>query len=100
VALIPLGLWFVFHIIQLAGMDQAGVQAWMRVPLHGAAIGALLLIGLYHSAYGVQVVMEDYISTPSTRRIALFANNALHLIASAFAFITVLHAMGVGVPHG
>jgi succinate dehydrogenase / fumarate reductase membrane anchor subunit len=97
VALIPLGLWLACNIIQVAGLDQAGVQAWLRNPLHAAAIGALLLVGLHHSAYGIQIVMEDYISTLSARRVALFVSNALHLIAAAFGLITFLHALGVGV---
>jgi succinate dehydrogenase / fumarate reductase membrane anchor subunit len=99
-ALIPLGLWLACKILQLAGMDQAGVQAWLKSPLHAAAIGMLLLIGLHHSAYGIQVVMEDYISTVSVRRAALLASNALHLIAAAFGLIVFLHALGVGVVNG
>jgi succinate dehydrogenase / fumarate reductase membrane anchor subunit len=87
VALIPLGLWLACNIIQV----------WLRNPLHAAAIGALLLVGLHHSAYGIQIVMEDYISTLSARRVALFVSNALHLIAAAFGLITFLHALGVGV---
>jgi succinate dehydrogenase / fumarate reductase membrane anchor subunit len=100
VALIPLGLWMLANLIQLAGMDQAGVQAWMRVPLHGAALGALLLVGLHHSAYGVQAVMEDYISSVPARRIALLISNALHLIVAAFSLFTILQVLGVGVSHG
>jgi len=61
VALVPLTLWFAASIIAHAGSDYATFIAWLRTPL-AATLMILLLIALfYHSALGLQVVIEDYV---------------------------------------
>jgi succinate dehydrogenase / fumarate reductase membrane anchor subunit len=60
-ALIPLGLWFAASLVALAGADRAAVLAWLHAPVQ-AILAVLLLIGVfYHSALGLQVVIEDYV---------------------------------------
>ena len=61
VALLPLTLWFAASIIAHIGSDYATFIAWMRTPL-AATLMILLLIALfYHTALGLQVVIEDYV---------------------------------------
>ena len=61
VALIPLTLWFAASIIGHAGSDYVTVIVWLRTPL-AAILMILLLIALfYHTALGLQVVIEDYV---------------------------------------
>ncbi len=61
VALLVLGLWFVASLVALAGADRATVAAWLHGPL--AAILTILTLAavFYHSALGLQVVIEDYV---------------------------------------
>ena len=61
VALVPLTLWFVASIIAHTGSDYATFIVWLRTPL-AAILMILLLIALfYHTALGLQVVIEDYV---------------------------------------
>lgn len=61
VALVPLTVWFVAAIIAHSGSDYLSFIHWLRSPLT-AGLMVLLVIGLfYHSALGLQVVIEDYI---------------------------------------
>src|SRR5579863_4801062 len=61
VALVPLTLWFAASIIAHTGSDYATFIVWLRTPL-GAILMILLLIALfYHTALGLQVVIEDYV---------------------------------------
>lgn len=61
VALVPLTLWFVASIIVHTGSDYATFIVWLRTPL-AAILMILLLIALfYHTALGLQVVIEDYV---------------------------------------
>lgn len=61
VALVPLTLWFVASIIAHTGSDYAAFTGWLRTPF-ASILMVLLLIGLfYHTALGLQVVIEDYI---------------------------------------
>jgi len=61
VALVPLTLWFVGSIIVHTGSDYPTFIVWLRTPL-AAILMILLLIALfYHTALGLQVVIEDYV---------------------------------------
>jgi succinate dehydrogenase / fumarate reductase membrane anchor subunit len=61
VALVPLTLWLVASIIAHTGSDYATFIVWLRTPLT-AILRILLLIALfYHTALGLQVVIEDYV---------------------------------------
>ena len=61
VALVPLALWFAASIIAHTGSDYATFIVWLRTPL-AAILMILLLIALfYHTALGLQVVIEDYV---------------------------------------
>lgn len=61
VALIPLTLWFAACVIAHSGSDYASFIAWLRTPL--ATILMLLLVPslFYHTALGLQTVIEDYV---------------------------------------
>lgn len=61
VALVPLALWFLGSLIAVSDSDYGAVIAWLSSP-SAATLMVLLLIALfYHSALGLQVVIEDYV---------------------------------------
>jgi succinate dehydrogenase / fumarate reductase membrane anchor subunit len=61
VALIPLGIWFIFAALSLVGADYAQFKAWTGH--HGNALLLVLFIitAFHHAQLGMQVVIEDYI---------------------------------------
>lgn len=90
VALIPLSLWFVFSIAQLAGGDYHAVRHWVSAP--SVAVTLVLFIGaaLYHSALGLQVVIEDYVHHEGTKIASLLLMKFLHVILAAATVFAVL----------
>ena len=90
VALIPLSLWFVFSVAQLAGGDYGMVRHWVHAP--SVAVTLVLFIGaaLYHSMLGVQVVIEDYIASEGTKIVTLLLMKFAHAIVAAAAVFAVL----------
>jgi len=66
-ALVPLALWFVVAVVELAGADRAMVVAWVRQPLPAVLLVSLLIATFYHGALGLQVVIEDYIKNDALR---------------------------------
>jgi succinate dehydrogenase / fumarate reductase membrane anchor subunit len=60
-ALIPLTLWFAASLIALTGSDYNTFIDWLRAPLVTILIMLLLIALFYHTALGLQVVIEDYI---------------------------------------
>jgi succinate dehydrogenase / fumarate reductase membrane anchor subunit len=61
VALVPLTLWFVASIIAHTGSDYTTFIAWLRTPLASILMILLLIALFYHTALGLQVVIEDYV---------------------------------------
>lgn len=93
VALVPLTLWFAASIIAHIGSDYATFIVWLRTPL-GAILMILLLIALfYHTALGLQVVIEDYVHS-ATRFAAV---TAVHLGCWALAGAGVVAILRVAL---
>lgn len=88
VALVPTTLWFVASLIVHAGSDYDQLVAWLKTPLT-TFLMALLVIGLfYHSALGLQVIIEDYIH--SAAKIVLLVLMRLACFALAVAGLLAL----------
>lgn len=66
-ALVPLALWFVIAVIELAGADRAMFVDWVRHPLPAVFLVLLLIATFYHGALGLQVVIEDYVENETVR---------------------------------
>jgi succinate dehydrogenase / fumarate reductase membrane anchor subunit len=61
VALVPLTLWFVASIIAHTGSDYATFIAWLRTPFVTIFMILLLIALFYHTALGLQVMIDDYV---------------------------------------
>jgi succinate dehydrogenase / fumarate reductase, membrane anchor subunit len=61
IALVPLTLWFAASIIAHTGSDYATFVVWLRTPLAAILMNLLLIALFYHTALGLQVVIEDYV---------------------------------------
>ncbi len=63
IALLPLGLWFLWLVLALLHADHAGALALVGQPFN-AVLMALFAIALFwHAQLGLQVVVEDYVHT-------------------------------------
>lgn len=90
VALIPLSLWFVFSVAQLAGGDYGAVRHWVHAPSVAVTLVLFLCAALYHSMLGVQVVIEDYIASEGTKIVSLLLMKFAHAVVAAAAVFAVL----------
>ena len=71
-------------------------ESWRKVPAHAGVLGLFLLVGFHHSASGVQEVIEDYISTPAMKKMALGLNTLLHLAAFGAGMAAIVSLMMKG----
>lgn len=90
IALVPLSLWFMWSITCLAGAEHAEVVAWMRVPANAVSLSLFVGVALYHSALGVQVVMEDYIHHEGFRIVKMILQKFVHYFLAALGIFCVL----------
>jgi len=66
-ALIPLTLWFVYSVLGLAAGDYSDFVYWCRNPLNATALVLFLAVAFHHAQLGMQVVIEDYVSSHGSR---------------------------------
>ncbi len=90
VALVLLGLWFVFALLRMPTFQYEFVVAWIAMPLN--AVLLLLLIGtlVYHSQLGVQVVVEDYVHHHGLKIATMMLLTFAHVAVAALAIFAVL----------
>jgi succinate dehydrogenase / fumarate reductase membrane anchor subunit len=89
VALVPLTLWFVASIIAHTGSDYATFIAWLRTPLANILMILLVIALFYHTALGLQVVIEDYVHS-GTKFAALVAVRLSCFALAAAGIVAVL----------
>lgn len=84
IALMVLTPWFLISLALLdGGYDSA--RAWVVQPINAIGIGLFILITLYHTKLGLQVIIDDYIAKPGTRGILLGLNTVLVTAAAIFS---------------
>ena len=89
-ALIPLGLWFIYSLVVMTGANYTTVIAWLANPLN-AVLMLLFIISLYyHAALGLQVVIEDYTKSEWQKIAFLILVKFIALLAGFSAAIAVL----------
>jgi len=95
VALALLAVWFLLSAMSLELGSQTAVAQWLAAPLHTVLMILLAGVLAYHSAIGLQVVIEDY--TAGWVRVAsLLLSQFYHFLLAAVAIVAILRvAFGV-----
>jgi len=90
IGMIPLVIYLVAGLILHAGADYAAARAWLSMPFNATAALLFFAVGFYHASLGVQVIIEDYISSERRRLLALVASKMVLTALSALALFSVL----------
>lgn len=96
VALVPLGLWFVFAVLGLDHGQHEIIRAWIAEPWHAVLLILLVLVLVYHSYLGLQVVIEDYV-TGGAKIASLIIVQFVHVllgVGGIFAIVNI--SVGAG----
>jgi succinate dehydrogenase / fumarate reductase membrane anchor subunit len=89
-ALLVLGLWALLSFARLDDFAFATVHSWAASPFNSVM---LLLLGVtlaWHSALGVQVVIEDYVHGAFVKVISLVFNKFIHVFLGIAGVLAVL----------
>ena len=96
VALVPLLIWFVLSVVSHVGASYETIHAWLASPCTAALLVALIIAAFHHAQLGVQVVIEDYVSTESTKLVSIIAVKFAAVILGVFCVVAVLRTAVVG----
>jgi succinate dehydrogenase / fumarate reductase membrane anchor subunit len=95
IALIPLGIWLLASLVALIGADRGAVIAWLDRPIPAILMILLLAAGFFHLKLGLQVVIEDYVRTESTKlMLQILVNFACVGLGFACVFAVLKIAFG------
>lgn len=89
-ALVLLGVWFVFSLLTLPDLRHETVSAWIGRPFPAVMLLLFVAASVWHSALGVQVVVEDYVRGKGARVLTLVVVRFLHIaigVAASFAIL-------------
>ena len=94
--LVPLVLWGVWSLIQVAGSGFEGASAWIASPVNAVVLALLLITALVHAKSAMQVVIEDYIHRFVTKAALLVLNVSICVLAGALGVFAILKAALIG----
>jgi len=88
-ALVPLSVWLLILLNKTLTAPYAETVNWLTSPLNAMAVVGWVVVAFYHAAQGVQVVIEDYVSTVSLRHAAIRIINRIFLFLAVAALLAL-----------
>jgi len=96
IALIPLILWLVLSLVQIAQDPQSYLPVFFAYPLN-AVMGILLIIAsMYHGSLGMRVIIEDYISNKTKMHFYIMLVHFISITTAVAGVVAIirLHLIG------
>jgi succinate dehydrogenase / fumarate reductase membrane anchor subunit len=90
IALIPLSLWFVVHVIGFAGASFEVVHTWLATPWNMALMACLVGVTFHHMNAGLQAVIDDYVHLETARIAALMAVKGVCFLLALASVLSIL----------
>ena len=91
-ALIPLGLWFLFFVVSLLQADYLTATDAVARPWNPILLIAFLVATFWHTQQGLQVIIEDYVHRAGlalASQVAVYFICILGALASVFAVVRI-----------
>ncbi|WP_159346689.1 succinate dehydrogenase, hydrophobic membrane anchor protein [Roseomonas harenae] len=89
-SLLPLMIWFAFSIAAKAGAPWEVMAEWIGRPVNAVLLIVLIAVGFYHTASGLQVVVEDYVRPERAVMLSNLAIKAVCVLLGLLAALSVL----------
>ncbi len=88
-ALIPLVLWFGFGLASLPS-DYETLTGFIQHPAVAVGLILLIIMVFYHAQLGLQIVLEDYVSSHAKRTVAIILSGFACLVFALIGIVAVL----------
>lgn len=95
-ALISLGIWFLIEILRHTQADYFLVLAWASQPWVSISLILFVSMVFYHSALGLQVIIEDYIPHPFWQKSFIIMIKVLSLGMALLSCFFIIRIMIMG----
>ncbi len=88
--LLPLTLWFALSAALLAGASYEETVAWIARPHNTVLLLATIGVTFYHTALGLQVIVEDYANQEWVKMASILAIKAICVVLALASALAVL----------
>lgn len=97
IALVPLCLWVVWAVLQVAPLGYAGAVDFLQSPVNATLAVLLIAVSAAHMEMGMRVIVEDYIAKPRNKIALLLLNAGVCWLFGALGVFSILKvAFGAG----
>lgn len=90
VAMVPLGLWFLWAVISHAGAPYAETAAFLANPVNAGLMLTFVVAALWHFRLGFEETILDYVTHEGWKVAALLANTFFSVIVSVASVLAIL----------
>ena len=90
ILILPLVIWFLFSVLAVMFSTYSETIEWFMSPINSFLLVILLAGMFYHSAMGLQVVIEDYITNIKIRNIIINISKVFLSVLSLVSIISIL----------
>jgi succinate dehydrogenase / fumarate reductase membrane anchor subunit len=90
IAMVGLVAWMCALVVMLAGADFESAMSLLSHPLNAAILILFVGVGFWHSALGLQVVLEDYVAHEGIRLTMIIALRMVLILLGAISMLSLL----------
>ena len=95
VALVLLGLWFLYSMLTIESLSYLDVLRFVASPINAVLLSLLSITACYHAWLGIQVVIEDYVHAPGLKITLLIGSRFAHAFIAIVCVYSIL-VLGLG----
>ena len=89
-ALIALGLWFIWIVLAMLHMNYAQAHALIAEPFNAVMMIAFVVAAFWHAQLGLQVVIEDYVHARGLELASQIAIKFVCFLGAATSVLAVI----------
>lgn len=90
IALIPLGLWFVYTFILLITTPYEMAREWLASPWTATFSILFVFLIFYHGALGLRVIWEDYVPHTGLKWALVIGTQILSTLMAVLAILSII----------
>ena len=90
IAMVGLVVWMCALVVMLAGADFDSAMRLLSHPINAAILILFVGVGFWHSALGLQVVLEDYVAHEGVRLTMIIALRMALILLGAICMLSLL----------
>ena len=90
IAMVPIMIASLILVAQIGMLDYQGAIDLMANPLAATLLLLLVLVGFFHAALGLQVVIEDYVSNEGARMGLIITVKMISFALAVLSIVSIL----------